>query len=69
VDCLDGTRTKEFLSPHVVERGGGVLQDVELIEHDLCLRQLVRHPVHVGSMHVRTDGLDRGALPGIEARL
>ena len=41
---------------------------VELIEHDLRCRQLVRHGVDVGPMHVRTDRLDRGALPGIEAR-
>ena len=43
--------------------------DVELIEHDLRCRQLVRHGVDVqGTMHVRTDRIDRGALPGIEAR-
>ena len=62
----DGTCAKALLSPHVVQRGGGVLQDVERIEHDLRCRPLVRRGVDGGPMPVRTDRLARGALPGIE---
>lgn len=33
----DGPRAKEFLAPHVIERSGRVLQDVECVEHHLRL--------------------------------
>ena len=65
---LDVTGQERAALNKLTMPGGGVLQDVELIEHDLRCRQLVRHGVDVGPMHVRTDRLDRGALPGIEAR-
>ena len=46
-----------------------VLQDVELIEHDLRRRQhSCATAFTIRPMHVRADGLDRGALPRVEAR-
>jgi hypothetical protein len=57
------------VAPHFVERRPCVLQDMELVVDDIGLRQHLVDRVEVGSMHVRTDGLDCRTLPRVEARL
>jgi hypothetical protein len=63
-----GALAKELVAAHLVERGPGVLQHMELVVDDLGLRQGRGHGVAVGAMHVGADGFDGRALARIEAR-
>ena len=54
-----------FLSPHVIKRRTRVLEDVELVEDDLRVRQHRTHRVEIRPMHVGAGGGDRRPLsPG-----
>ena len=56
------TGPKEFLPPHVIQRGTRVLEDMELVEDDLRVRQHRAHRVEIRPMHVGAGGGDCRSL-------
>jgi hypothetical protein len=54
------------LPSHFVKRRARVLQDVKLVEDHFGPRQHLADDIHVRPVHVGADGLDCGALPGLE---
>ena len=63
-----GAGAKELLAADVVERGAGVLEDMELVEHHIGLRQDVADGVQVGPMHVSANGANGAPLMRVEIR-
>jgi hypothetical protein len=64
--CRITARAEKLLAPPFIERVTGVLADVKLIEDDFGPRQQLGHHVSIRPMHIATDGLDGGALPGVD---
>lgn len=62
----DRPGAEELLSADLIERGGGVLQHVEFIEHDFGAGQHLSDNVQIRPVHVGTDGFDGRPLPRIQ---
>jgi len=63
----DVAGAEELGATHLVDGPRGVLEDVELVEHDLCVGELLGHGVHVGLVHVDAHRLDRRPLASVQA--